>query len=76
MSIFFNESDQLVNLSGDFMPGVSRDEAILGKDSGTNVTAPAENAEKPKPEQPAKPGYYKYDMQCLNVKIHSAYSPK
>jgi outer membrane protein assembly factor BamE len=38
------------------MPGVSRDEAILGKDSGTTVAAPAENAEKPKPEKPAKPG--------------------
>jgi outer membrane protein assembly factor BamE len=57
MSVIFNSNDQLVSLSGDFMPGVSRDEAILGKDSGTSVTAPAtENAEKPKPEQPAKPG--------------------
>jgi outer membrane protein assembly factor BamE len=56
VSVNFNSNDQLVSLSGDFMPGVSRDEAILGKDSGTSVTAPAENAEKPKPEQPAKPG--------------------
>jgi outer membrane protein assembly factor BamE len=57
VSVNFNSNDQLVSLSGDFMPGVSRDEAILGKDSGTSVTAPTtENAEKPKPEQPAKPG--------------------
>jgi len=35
---------------------VSRDEAILGKDSGTTVAAPTENAEKPKPEKPVKPG--------------------
>ncbi|MCW8276505.1 outer membrane protein assembly factor BamE [Pseudomonas sp. PCH199] len=56
ISIIFNPNDQLVSLSGDFMPGVSRDEAILGKDSATTVTAPAENAEKPKPEKPVKPG--------------------
>ncbi|MFI8398519.1 outer membrane protein assembly factor BamE, partial [Pseudomonas sp. NPDC079367] len=56
ISVIFNSNDQLVSLSGDFMPGVSRDEAILGKDSGTTVTAPAENAEKPEAEKPAKPG--------------------
>ncbi|MCE6978526.1 MULTISPECIES: outer membrane protein assembly factor BamE [Pseudomonas] len=56
ISVIFNPNDQLVSLSGDFMPGVSRDEAILGKDSGTTVTTPAENAEKPKPEKPVKPG--------------------
>lgn len=38
------------------MPGVSRDEALLGKDNGTNVTAPVQNGEKPKSEVPAKPG--------------------
>jgi outer membrane protein assembly factor BamE len=38
------------------MPGVSRDEAIMGKDSGTTVTDPTQNAEQPKPEKPAKPG--------------------
>jgi len=56
ISVIFNPNDQLVSLSGDFMPGVSRDEAILGKNSGTTVAAPAENAEKPKPEKPVKPG--------------------
>lgn len=56
ISVIFNSNDQLVSLSGDFMPGVSRDEAILGKDSGTTVTAPAENADKPAAEKPAKPG--------------------
>ncbi|MGH8374724.1 MAG: outer membrane protein assembly factor BamE [Pseudomonas sp.] len=56
ISVIFNPNDQLVSLSGDFMPGVSRDEAILGKDSGTTVAAPAENVEKPKPEKPIKPG--------------------
>ena len=56
ISVIFNPNDQLVSLSGDFMPGVSRDEAILGKDSGTKVAAPVENVEKPKPEKPVKPG--------------------
>jgi outer membrane protein assembly factor BamE len=56
ISVIFNSNDQLVSLSGDFMPGVSRDEAIMGKDSGTTVTDPTQNAEQPKPEKPAKPG--------------------
>ncbi|CAI8746573.1 Outer membrane protein assembly factor BamE [Pseudomonas sp. IT-P253] len=56
ISVIFSPNDQLVSLSGDFRPGVSRDEAILGKDSGTKVTTPVENAEKPKPEKPVKPG--------------------
>lgn len=56
VSVIFNGNDQLVSLSGDFMPGVSRDEALFGKDNGTNVTAPAQEAEKPKSEVPAKPG--------------------
>jgi outer membrane protein assembly factor BamE len=55
MSIFFNGNDQLVSLSGDFMPGVSRDEAILGQDSGTTV-APAANTPQAQPEEPPKPG--------------------
>ncbi|AMB87183.1 hypothetical protein AWM79_18525 [Pseudomonas agarici] len=56
VSLIFNDNDQLASLSGDFMPGMSRDEAILGKDSGTTVDAPNQNAEKPKEEKPAKPG--------------------
>ena len=55
VSVFFNEADQLASLSGDFMPGVSRDDSILGKD---NNAAPAEeNAPvQQQPEAPAKPG--------------------
>jgi outer membrane protein assembly factor BamE len=63
ISVIFNANDQLVSLSGDFRPGVSRDEAILGKDSGTTVTAPVENTEKPKPERPAKPGSLQDQIQ-------------
>jgi outer membrane protein assembly factor BamE len=55
MSIFFNGNDQLVSLSGDFMPGVSRDQAILGKDTDTNVV-PAQPGTPAKPETPPKPG--------------------
>lgn len=50
VSVIFNDNDQLVSLAGDFMPGVSRDEAILGRDSDTTVTP-----DQPK-EEPAKPG--------------------
>ncbi|WP_166364534.1 outer membrane protein assembly factor BamE [Pseudomonas akapageensis] len=63
ISVFFNSSDQLSGLSGDFRPGVSRDEAILGRESSTTVTpaeaTPAQPVEvKPeaKPETPPKPG--------------------
>ncbi|MDT8907459.1 outer membrane protein assembly factor BamE [Pseudomonas sp. CCNWLW56] len=56
ISVIFNANDQLVSLSGDFMPGVSRDEAIMGKESGTTVTDPTKNTEQQEPEKPAKPG--------------------
>ena len=56
ISVFFNQNDQLVSLSGDFKPGVSRDEAILGKTGGTDVTAPDAQAPAEKKEAPAKPG--------------------
>ena len=45
VSVIFNGNDQLVSLSGDFKPGVSRDEALLGKDNGTTAPAPAQNEE-------------------------------
>ncbi|SQG00349.1 outer membrane lipoprotein [Paucimonas lemoignei] len=54
MTLIFNSNDQLVSLNGDFMPGVSRDDAILGRGTDTNVT-PA-TGEQPKAEEPAKPG--------------------
>lgn len=39
ISVNFNADDQLVGLSGDFMPGVSRDQAILGEDSGVSTVS-------------------------------------
>lgn len=55
MSVFFNENDQLASLSGDFMPGVSRDQEILGGAAGTTVS-PAEGETPAKQEATAKPG--------------------
>ena len=57
VSLQFNESDQLVSLEGDFMPGVSRDEAILGQDG--SPTAPAA---QPAEQQPA-PGSLEEEIQ-------------
>ena len=36
------------------MPGVSRDQEILGRESGTTVSQPQEA--QPAPEKPARPG--------------------
>ncbi|TRX74131.1 outer membrane protein assembly factor BamE [Pseudomonas mangiferae] len=55
VSLMFDGNDQLVGLNGDFMPGVSRDEAILGEDNGTSVSPP-QHQDQQKPEEPAKPG--------------------
>ncbi|MBG6473435.1 outer membrane protein assembly factor BamE [Pseudomonas aeruginosa] len=57
VSLFFNDSDQLAGLNGDFMPGVSRDAALLGKEGSTTVTQPADQ-QKPEEqkEEPPKPG--------------------
>lgn len=73
MTIVFNGNDQLVSLSGDFRPGVSRDEAILGKDSGTSV-APAQG-EQPKAEEPPKPGSLLQQIQNDVDKSKSAPVP-
>lgn len=53
VSLVFDGNDQLVGLAGDFLPGVSRDEAILGRDGGSQVVEPKT---RPQTEQPAKPG--------------------
>lgn len=55
IALFFNANDQLASLSGDFKPGVSRDEAILGKGSDA-TTAPENKGEQPKADEPPKPG--------------------
>ncbi|MFK3772101.1 MULTISPECIES: outer membrane protein assembly factor BamE [Pseudomonas] len=60
MSIFFNESDQLVSLAGDFMPGVSRDQEILGG-SGDTTVSPAHQGQPA--EKPAKAGSLEDSIQ-------------
>ncbi|MGQ7959459.1 outer membrane protein assembly factor BamE [Pseudomonas sp. SP16.1] len=37
VSLVFDGNDQLIGLAGDFMPGVSRDQAILGEDGGATT---------------------------------------
>ncbi|MDQ7915806.1 outer membrane protein assembly factor BamE [Pseudomonas sp. 102515] len=60
VSLVFNGDNQLSGLAGDFMPGTSREQQIMGTDSGTSVdpTAPAQPATVPAaaPETPAVPG--------------------
>ncbi|MDR6712161.1 outer membrane protein assembly factor BamE (lipoprotein component of BamABCDE complex) [Pseudomonas hunanensis] len=67
MSIFFNEGDQLVSLSGDFMPGVSKDQEILGGSGDTSVSPAAQPGESTEPsqpaEKPAKPGSVEESIQ-------------
>lgn len=56
ISLNFN-NDQLAGLGGDFMPGVSRDQAILGQDSEEAPAAvePVQLEEQPQ-EQAPRPG--------------------
>ncbi|WP_298183574.1 outer membrane protein assembly factor BamE [uncultured Pseudomonas sp.] len=50
VSVNFGADDQLVGLSGDFMPGVSRDQAILGEASGVSTPQASQQVEeKPAP---------------------------
>lgn len=60
VSLVFNGDNQLSSLAGDFMPGTSREQQIMGTDSGTSVdpTAPEQPAAAPAaaPETPAVPG--------------------
>lgn len=64
ISVFFNENDQLASLSGDFMPGKSRDQEILGNESSTTVSQPGQQqAEPAKPEKPARPGSLEEKIQ-------------
>ncbi|MDF3935078.1 outer membrane protein assembly factor BamE [Pseudomonas citronellolis] len=64
VSLQFNKDDQLIGLNGDFRPGVSRDEAILGKES---TPSSPEQPQQQKPEQPketpAKPGSVEEQLQ-------------
>lgn len=61
VSLVFDGSDRLAGLAGDFMPGVSRDEAILGNQQGGSVRSPEST---PSREQPApRPGSLLEEIQ-------------
>ncbi|MBB2493492.1 outer membrane protein assembly factor BamE [Aquipseudomonas ullengensis] len=60
ISLVFSGEDQLIGLAGDFVPGVSRDQAILGEDG--NTTAP-QTESQPQAEEPAKPGSLQEQIQ-------------
>ena len=51
LSLVFSDTDQLVGLSGDFMPGISRDQQLLGETIEVRETSAPIS-----PEQPAAPG--------------------
>ncbi|VXC78749.1 Outer membrane protein assembly factor BamE [Pseudomonas sp. 8Z] len=53
VSLVFGSNDQLIGLAGDFMPGVSRDQAIMGEGSDTTNT---QQQAKPQDDKPAAPG--------------------
>ena len=75
VSVNFNADDQLVGLSGDFMPGVSRDQAILGEDSGV-TTPPA--IQQPQVEEKPAPGSLLDQIQreVDNVKVVPVPTPE
>ncbi|MGV8917724.1 MAG: outer membrane protein assembly factor BamE [Pseudomonas sp.] len=78
MTLIFSDNDQLVSLNGDFMPGVSRDEAILGKDSGTSVApakAEGEQTAPAKPEPKPAPGSLLEQIQNDVDKVETAPVP-
>lgn len=60
ISLVFSGEDQLIGLAGDFVPGVSRDQAILGEDGNTSTP---QIESKPQVEEPAKPGSLQEQIQ-------------
>lgn len=56
VSLTFNDSDQLVALGGDFMPGVSRDQAIMGENGTSSVQPEQPQKQDDNKDEPAKPG--------------------
>ncbi len=47
VSLVFDGNDQLAGLSGDFMPGVSRDQEILGETGGTQISPQPQRQDTP-----------------------------
>ncbi|MCJ8170702.1 outer membrane protein assembly factor BamE [Atopomonas sediminilitoris] len=62
VALYFNDELTLAGLSGDFMPGVSRNEAIMGGTSNTEVNATEPNEAAQPSERPA-PGSLLEEIQ-------------
>lgn len=62
----FNGEEQLSGLSGDFMPGMSRDAVILGKESSTTID---EKIIETPSQTPGKPGSLEEQIQ---IEVDSA----
>ena len=60
VSLVFNGDDQLTSLAGDFKPGVSRDQSILGQEAGS---APGPQLTAPQVDEPATPGSLLEEIQ-------------
>ncbi|WP_339516266.1 outer membrane protein assembly factor BamE [Pseudomonas sp. RL_15y_Pfl2_60] len=52
VSLMFDDNDQLMGLAGDFKPGVSRDQEIMGDEPETTVTPTDGSGEQPESEAP------------------------
>jgi len=62
VSLVFNSSDQLTGLAGDFKPGISRDQAILGPEAAS-ASSPQLTTPPTETEAPAKPGSLLEEIQ-------------
>jgi outer membrane protein assembly factor BamE len=61
VSLVFDDSDHLVGLAGDFKPGTSREQEIMGTSGETTAPEPSSTPEsqpqpQPQDEQPSAPG--------------------
>lgn len=65
VSLFFNDSDQLVGLNGDFMFGVSCDEVIFGKEGSIIVIQLVDQQKlEEQKEELLKLGFILEQFQC------------
>ncbi|TWI50842.1 Beta-barrel assembly machine subunit BamE [Pseudomonas duriflava] len=69
VSLVFDNNDQLVGLSGDFMPGTSREQEIMGSPADSTSPAstmpeqPAQPQQQAPQDEPAKPGSTEEELQ-------------
>jgi len=81
ISLVFDDDNQLQGLGGDFIPGVSRDQAILGQSSTTNSVSDApktqaDTGETQEPIAPPAPGSLQEQIQRELDEVEAAPIPK